>query len=422
MLAIALQALPVNFLLSSRCRGFGSLGMRAALAAIYIALPNTMEIDASMEEAQWHVALLACLILLSFAPRALGWRIFDVSVVVIFGLSGPFVVMLLPLALVFWYGRRQAWTLVLSALLAVCAIVQISALLQMSASGRVKMFLAPTATLFLQLLAGHVYLGALLGMWGFAGQNLVSLALVAIGATALVAYCFWKAELEWKLLIVFCFLAFAAALKYPMVPAPQWPVLAKSPGIRYWFLPTLAFAWVLAWGARNTRPRFIRILATLGLITMSYGICRDWSYPPMPDRGFRNYARWFRVAPPGAILTIPILPNGDWTMRITKHAPACSTLPGGAIDQPREAAVVSGRIPVSGWVTQRDLKNLTIYVDRKDPEIIPVTMSSDARPQGWTTLLDVSKEKPGLHEIEVRATSANGCQADIGTVTVNVIR
>ena len=425
LIAISLQALPVNILLSERCRGFGSLGLRAAMAVVYVALPNSFEVDASMEEAQWHVAVIACLILFAAKPRYLEWRIFDVCIVLIFGLSGPFVVMLLPLALIFWYFRRQSWTIVLSIMLAVCAVVQISALLNLSSSGRVKMFLSPTAELFLQILAGHVYLGALLGTFGFEGQAVPVLLLVSIVASALIAYCFWKAPLEWRLLLAFCFLAFAAALKYPMVPAPQWPVLAKSPGIRYWFLPTLAFAWVLVWETMATQQRIVRTVSIVGLITMCYGILRDWRYPAFPDLGFRSYARWFAVAPAGAMLTIPILPGGDWRMRITKHAPHCKVLPTGGIDQPTSDYAISKSVSMSGWVLLQDekLKQLSIYIDRKHPQPVAIARQrTPGRAQTWTATLEVSGIPPGQHELEVRASSENGCEADVGQVVVNVVK
>jgi hypothetical protein len=424
LIAIGVQALPVNILLSGRCRAFGSLGLRAAMAAVYIALPNSYEVNVSMETAQWHVAVIACLILLASKPRNLAWRIFDLCVVPVFGLSGPFVVMLLPLVGIFWFFRRQTWTIVLGILLAICAALQISALLNMSLSGRVKMFLSPTAELFVRILAGHVYLGALIGTYGFEGQPLIVLIVLAFVATALIVYCLWKAPLEWKLLLAFCFLAFAAALKYPMVPAPQWPVLAKSPGIRYWFMPTLAFAWVLVWGTMGVRQRVVRTVSTLGLMTMCYGIVRDWRYPAFPDLGFRNYARWFAVAPPGAMLTIPILPGGDWRMRITKHAPNCRVLPTGGINQPPPDSPVSRSAWVSGWVLQdSELQQLSVFVDRRHAQRIGIPQPGPApHTQEWTVMLDLSGEAPGQHEIEVRASCNGGCEADVGTLVVNVLR
>lgn len=424
LIAICLQALPVNILLSERCVGFGSLGLRAALAAVYIALPNSFEVDASMEEAQWHVALIACLILFASEPRKLAWRVFDIFAVLIFGLSGPFVVMLLPLAAIFWYFRRQTWTIVLSTVLVLCAAAQMSALLNMSSSGRVKMFLTPTVELFFKILGGHVYLGALLGAFGFAGPSLPVLILVTIVATALIAYCFSKAPLGWKLLLAFCVFAFAAALKYPMVPAPQWPTLARSPASRYWFLPTLAFAWVLVWGTMASRERFVRAISVVGVVVMCYGILRDWQYPEFPDLGFRNYARWFRVAPAGAMLSIPILPNGDWRMYITKHAPRCKTLPTGGIDQPTAESTVSKSVSLSGWVVQdRKLKQLSIYIDRKHPQSIAIPLATTAAyTQKWTATLDLSDETPGQHEVEVRASCAGGCEADIATRLIDVVR
>ncbi len=424
VIAIGLQVLPVNILLSERCRGYGSLELRAVLAAIYIALPNSYEVDASMVNAQWHVALIACLILFGTKPRTLAWRIFDFSLALVFGLTGPFVILLLPLGLIFWYVRRERWTLVLSTVLAVCAVVQAGAIWMTSSSARPQMHLAPSASLFLQILAGHVYLGALLGMHGFEGQRLIVLITVAISATALIIYCLWKAPLEWKLLVVFCFLTLAAALKNPTVAPPQWPNLAKSPGIRYWFLPTLAFAWVLVWGAVGTRQRFVRAVSALGLITMCYGIVQDWRYPAFPNFGFRNYARRFAAAPAGAMFSIPVPPGGDWMMRITKHAPHCKTLPQGGIEQPPPDYAVAKSVWVTGWVFQdQQLRELTIYIDRGHPQPIPIAAhAAVAHIQKWTVMVDLSGQSPGRHEIEVRASCANGCAADIGTQVVNVVR
>ncbi len=62
------QALPVAYLLSSRCEHWGSWTTRGALAAAYIAIPNSYEIHMMVTNAQWHVALLACLIV--FLPAA----------------------------------------------------------------------------------------------------------------------------------------------------------------------------------------------------------------------------------------------------------------------------------------------------------------------------------------------------------------
>lgn len=46
------QVLPVNVLLSSRCRTWGPLHVRAVLAFLYLALPNSSQLQVTVTEAQ----------------------------------------------------------------------------------------------------------------------------------------------------------------------------------------------------------------------------------------------------------------------------------------------------------------------------------------------------------------------------------
>src|SRR6185295_7852788 len=64
-IAILLQILPVQFLLSSRCRELGSTSARCLFAFLYLALPNSQEMHANLNNSHWRLALLALLILFS---------------------------------------------------------------------------------------------------------------------------------------------------------------------------------------------------------------------------------------------------------------------------------------------------------------------------------------------------------------------
>lgn len=320
VIGIALQVLPVNILLSSRCRNWAPVGVRAFMGIIYLALPNTMELDAAIEEGQWHLALLASIVVLACRPLTLAWRIFDITVILLCGLSGPFGILLLPVALIFWWLRRERWRLMAVAILALSATLQLSAILRTAEATRPHVGLGATPKLFIELLAGQVYLGALLGQNSLLTYNSMALlTAVAIVGTATIIYCLVKAPLEWKLFVSFCALVFAASLRNPMVSMtlPQWGVLKEAAGIRYWFFPMLAFAWALIWCALLSRPMLIRIVAAASLIVMYVGITRDWRYPPYPDFHFPEYAEKFASAPPGTVVTIPIYPKG-WVMRLTK--------------------------------------------------------------------------------------------------------
>jgi hypothetical protein len=318
LLAIAIQVLPVTMLLSERCREWGSIWLRATMSLLYIALPNSAEVNASMEEAQWHLALMACLLVLASVPVTRTGRVLNICVLVVAGLSGPFVVILLPVAAVFYWFRRGNWRAVQLSIVFLCAVIQLSALIRISSSGRPRMHLGATPELFIRILSRDIYLGAIFGSNALPGAAPFFLLAAGVLGSALIVWCIWRGSLEWKLFVIFCALLFAAALRYPMVPAPQWQILDLTPSIRYWFLPTVGFAWVIAWAAFKGARGRARWFPVLLLVLMSIGIVRDWKYTPFIDYHFRQYARWFRVAPPGTVVIIPINPGG-WKMQLIKQ-------------------------------------------------------------------------------------------------------
>jgi hypothetical protein len=115
---IALQALPVSILLSSRCSRWGPVTVRMLMAAVYLALPNAGEIHVVLANAQWHLGFAACLLALANPPVGWGWKAFDLSVLLLCGLTGPFCLLLLPVVALFWWQRRQVWSGIVCGLLA----------------------------------------------------------------------------------------------------------------------------------------------------------------------------------------------------------------------------------------------------------------------------------------------------------------
>ncbi len=435
VIGIALQVLPVNILLSARCRSWAPISVRALMGIAYIALPNTRELDAAIEEGQWHLALVACILVLAAVPSSKAWRIFDLSVIVLSGLSGPFSVLLLPVAVAFWWFRRDRWRIVVICAIAATAAIQLSAIFQNAAATRPQIGLGATPALFIKLLAGQVYLGALLGQTSaptlFSGRVLLIAALLG---TAIVVYSLLEARLEFKLFVTFAFLVFAASLRNPMVSStvPQWQVLRDSPGIRYWFFPMLGFTWALIWCLTSSRSWGMRFLALAGSFALIVGIIRDWQYPPYTDFHFEQHAKEFEAAAPGTLAIIPIVPDG-WSMRLTKKNPLCPTTPFGRIDEPARGASVGNSIPTAGWVAGDDpVQRVSILIDGRSaasatpdtvrPDVDSFYPRSPMKNKGWSTVLDTSQLTPGDHEISARAIEANGCNVEFDTVGVRRVK
>jgi hypothetical protein len=292
------------------------------MAVIYLLLPNARDVHITITNAQWHLAVLACISLLACVPGTILWRAFDVAVCMLCGLTGPFCFVLAPMGFLFSWKRRQRWYLIPAGAMAICAIIQIFALL-VSRPARFDDPLGASPQLFIRILAGDVYLGALLGHWAPLEFHVLFYACVALIGTGLVLYAIVNASLEFRLFVVFAAAIFLASIATPITgqhAEPQWWHLRGSLGTRYWFLPTLAFLWCLIWCATSAASILMRRAAICGAAILCIGIVADWRYPAFVDLHFPEYAKVFDASPPGMAVTIPLNPRKSqlWEVRLVK--------------------------------------------------------------------------------------------------------
>jgi hypothetical protein len=325
--AMVIQILPVNLFLSTRfsaipynTRLFGSL--------LYLALPNSSEIHANTTNIQWHLALLALLVLLSQAEAGKAWRYFDYPVLFFALLDGPLGILLLPIAAVLFWKRRDKRSAY--SLAALIPLATIQSLVILFSNSRRPAQNGATLSGLTSILGIQVFTSALLGsktslrLMIIDDRYLYTLEIIAacLGLAA-VTYALWKAPLELKLFVCFAFSALALALARPMATTnnairPQWELL-QSPGIgvRYYFFPMLAFLASLIWMATERKRAFTRCAAIGLLLLLPIGVYRDWSYPPFADLHFRVFVDEFNRAARGTTITIPL--NPGWQMQLTKR-------------------------------------------------------------------------------------------------------
>jgi len=323
VIGLLIQVLPILVLLSSRSVSWGSLRFRSVLAFVYLALPNSFEIHATVTNAQWHLAFLSALIVLANEPRSRAWCTFDLVFLILGGLTGPFCLFLSIVAFLSWFLCRGAWRAIQLVVLSATAIIQASALM----FGNVRHpgpGLGASALELIKILGGQVYLGALIGANSLATRHgtavLVVLCTATIFGTALFIIGAITGGRHIRLFTVFALLIFAASLSNPMESAtmPQWQSLLIDRGTRYWFFPMLAFLWSIIWCAQSPRPLLKRTAAIL-LVFATVGVVRNWRCPPYPPSHFSASAAIFSQARPGSIVRIPIYPN--WTMELHKKPP-----------------------------------------------------------------------------------------------------
>jgi hypothetical protein len=321
--SIAIEILPVAILLSARLSSFAPLRARVMMAAAYLMLPNTQELNANLTTSQWHFALAVCLLILGDEPVTRTGKALYFAAALLCGLSGLFCLLLVPAVSIYWWRERDTFRARLILALTAPALLQAFTLFRIGSADRPQTALGAGVRTLLKLLGGQIYLGALIGPNSLAtnlDETAILLAIVTALGTAVICYCAFSANLEWRVFLLFCGLVFAASLRSPMIAgdAPRWNLLAQVSGCRYWLFPTLAFVWSLIWCISVGRSRTLRHLALVSLGVMTIGVVRGWHYPPYRDFNFESHVKEFERAAPGTHVLIPVHPGGIWVMDLVK--------------------------------------------------------------------------------------------------------
>jgi hypothetical protein len=326
IVAIGVQVLPVNLLLSFRSAEWGDTWFRALLAVTYLAIPSSPEICANITNEQWVLAFCVFLLLVGSPPRSTAGRLVDLSFILLSGLTGPFCIFLLPISLLVAFRRTGRWRWVPAFILAGCCVIQAIGLLIVSPHARTAWgLLGARFDLFVRILAGNVFLGSLMGANNIAvtpgAHALIFLAFVAASGVIIAAFALTRAPLPMKLLALYAGLLFSAALTLPSSYAPagttQWEMIARAGAVRYWFLPTLTFIWLLLFGVFSHR-KGLKVVSGALLCCVCFGIAIQWRRPAFEDFHYAAEVRRVEAAPAGTTVSIPINPEG-WQMRLMKH-------------------------------------------------------------------------------------------------------
>jgi hypothetical protein len=328
LFALLFKLAPLSILLSARASTLAGLPTRLFFGLLYVCLPNSFEIHMNITNCQWHLALLSFLVLVLPRKDGASWRIFDWTVILIGGLSGPFCLLLAPIAWCLWWKDRLG----VSRALAVsgCAAVQTGAFFLLQGVSRTIDPSGASVSAFSRIIGGQVVVGSLLGQRATESLNAYPVLAPAIFFTltigALFAFCMvaLKGTFEHKLFVLYAALILGATLRTSTGNGgmPSWPSLGTAGmGGRYWFVPMLAFLVTLVWLAGGGHKSAIRISAAALLLLFPIGAFLDWRYRPFEDLHWTDFATKVRSSPPGGSVVTPINPPG-WTVTLSTHTPS----------------------------------------------------------------------------------------------------
>jgi len=326
--ALAAQLLPVVYMLSRRLdAALPSWPARLAISYFYAVMPNSYELNINLTDAQWHLALVAFLIVAG-TPAAGRLGVIDDILLLLSGLSGPFGIFLLPIVAASWCRDRDPGRLRHLLIVAAAAAVQLGLILASHAtSARVVTPLGASIPGFIRIVTYQIVLAGLLGSRGtyvLVGlpfwHQLSTLVALALAELCLVALALRIGPVIYRQAAFWSAAMFAAALITPLssTTIPQWVEMTHiGASIRYYAVPTLvSFATTLI--IMTCRWPLLRSIGYLLLTITLFGIRFDWPYPPYYQTDFAAQAQRFAAASPGTTLVFPENPV-HWAMVLTKR-------------------------------------------------------------------------------------------------------
>lgn len=329
-ISLLIRTCPVLFLFSTRF-SFVSTRNKAFLAAYYLLMPNLNEVFGNITNAQWFLALYLLQVILAEKPESFSWKVHDGIVLLLSGLSGPFIICLFPclvLKLAAFYRKLGRVGCSFFDVMFVFLVGVQCLTVFITAEGRSSAPLGASFSCLAQLVTSKILLGSFFKnseTYVFVTEyTWAAIVLFVLFAGVLL---FFLLKSGWRFRVASCFplLMLAAAFAKPMVSLQelQWPrMLMSGSGARYFVIPNILFfafiLYVLHWffhgKSWQCRRRIYGGLIVL-MLAMAIPVFRISSLPN------RNYAEEIKTiyypAQSGSIVEIPINPP-DWKMVLKK--------------------------------------------------------------------------------------------------------
>lgn len=331
-MSLIIRALLVTFLFSQRVT-FLSFTSKVILGCFILLMPNLEEVHANITNTHWYLSTYLFFVLTSTPPKTLSWKIHDSLVLILSGLSGPFIVFLSPIiALRLFYkshGENLKERLVsavrnitfLDVLFAAICLIQVIAILLSSTNERSSAPLGASVGLLSNILSTRIFLGFALD--GPLSYELWKLPLinymVNLLGIATITISFIKGDWREKSLVIFPILMLATALLKPMIhlTLPQWPRIEFGAGQRYFVITSIFWVAILLVLIQKAKGKARVILTTgMALVVLAAGSI-NFRLPKMPESRWDEQVVIFNNAKPGEKVLMKINPKG-WSVELNK--------------------------------------------------------------------------------------------------------
>lgn len=321
---LVVQALPAVMFASPRLRPVvRNDAARVAIGLLYVLVPNA-ELTGNLTNTQWHLAVLAFLVIIAARPASRLGRASDIAALLIAGLTGPFVLLIAPLA---WLlHRRHPDRIRRTELTVLCAalVVQVVVLAVNHASARSGLPLDASPLNLVLAIATQMLVRIT--------PHTVASVPVAAVITAVVGVTLWfgmrRGPRELRYFVVFAVAVAAGGLLFPargQGPLPAWLLygpVGGGGGERYFFFLYVALTLSVLAIVCGTSRRHTVLIGGLAVVVaaMVVSIAGEWQYVPLPDEHLARYQVVLDRAPRGTTIVVPVTP-AEFDMRLTAQGP-----------------------------------------------------------------------------------------------------
>lgn len=259
--------------------------------------------------------------------EGVGEKIHDFIIVVISGLSGPFVVFIAPcLILKRVYTRGGILNAIkginlFDVTMAACCVIQLWAILTTSAATRTDAPLGYSFGLLADIVSCRIIYGSFLPfsmareMAAHGNVNTVLFIILCVG----LIFAFFKYGWRVKCLILFPLLMIGFALKSPVIVIgqPQWPLIFNTEsGERYFYVTNIALACLVISLVSSFNKYRLPVLSA-GILIFLVFVPAHFRLPELPESGYYQDVKEFNDKNAGETVSIRILPPG-WDMKLIK--------------------------------------------------------------------------------------------------------
>ncbi|MGG8469053.1 glucosyl transferase [Rahnella sp. PAMC25617] len=325
IIAISLRCAFVMFVLSQRFN-FIKLQYRIVFCIYFILMPNAIEGYVNITNAHFYLSFYLLTIILARPPTSLPDKIHDLSILILSGLSGPFIIFLAPSLFIKRYSEHGG---IMNAIKKInsfdviftcCVLIQASCII-FGGVDRPHTPLGASLGLLADIISYKVLFGTFFDLNSVQWVIDTKIANKTIFVFLVATLCYFTIKSGWrfKAFIVFPVIALALALAKPIITLTgvQWPLFfIPIAGGRYFFITGMAvFCFTIFLIDQNFKKPTIALI--IMMILLAPGFYRSFKMPPLIDVGYNEGINKLQNALPGEKVIINTNPPG-WSMELIK--------------------------------------------------------------------------------------------------------